>query len=92
MSRDRYSTEHDAERAAWAPVVATGTVECRRGPACRASQLLFAPGTPWDLGHPDAACAAPTAPEHEACNRATMTHRKAAVTRPKELHPALRDA
>jgi hypothetical protein len=91
VSRDHYPAEHDAERASWAPAVARGEVECRRGTACRSDQLLISPDEPWDLGHPDAACSVPTAPEHRGCNRATMTHYKAACTRPKELHPALRD-
>ena len=86
----RYDSTHDAERAAWAPIVAQGVVSCRRGPACRAPQLLILPGEPWDLGHPDAACRAPKAPEHEACNRATATHKAEARRRPPEAHPGRR--
>ena len=87
MSRDRYPTEHDAERAAWAPVVARGIVACRRGDACLMPELLIQPGQAWDLGHPDAACRAPKAPEHRRCNRSTATHKVAAARRPAEPHP-----
>lgn len=59
-----YDVEHDRERARWAPKVNTGTVPCRR---CRE---LIPANTPWDLGHPDADCPRPRAPEHQACNRA----------------------
>lgn len=84
----KYDTTHDTERAAWVPVVATGRVECRRGPrGCRAPSLMIDPDEEWELGHPDAACDAPTAPEHLRCNRATMTHRR----RVPELHPAVYD-
>lgn len=60
-----YDAEHLAARAEWAPRVATGTVRCRR---CR---RLLDPREPWDLGHPDADCIAPRAPECRPCNRAT---------------------
>lgn len=60
-----YDAEHDAERRRWAPIVATGGVRCRRCPK------LIGPDEPWDLGHPDADCPRPRAPEHIACNRAT---------------------
>jgi hypothetical protein len=65
-----YGPEHQRERAAWAPLVAQGTVECRRAPfgLCVADQPLIQPGEPWHLGHPDAVCPAPKAPEHVVCN------------------------
>lgn len=65
-----YGAEHQRERAAWAPRVATGTVTCRRAPfgLCIADRQTIRPDEPWHLGHPDAACPAPKAPEHEACN------------------------
>lgn len=85
-----YPSTHDAERAAWAPTVAAGQVHCRRGTACRADSSLIEPTEEWDLGHPDAACAAPIAPEHRACNRATATWTRAAGHRAPEDHPALR--
>ncbi|MBS45307.1 MAG: hypothetical protein CMH83_19485 [Nocardioides sp.] len=85
-----HPADHQTARSAWAPIVATGTVECRRGPACRAPALLIAPDDEWDLGDPDAACDAPRAPEHRQCNRATATWRRAAGRRTPELHPAHR--
>lgn len=91
MSRNpSYQRDHDLEREAWAPVVATGTVECRRGDRCLKDELLISPDEPWDLGHPDAYCDAPKGPEHRRCNRATKTHKARAGKRPAELHPALR--
>lgn len=67
----RYSKAHGRDRDAWAPIVATGTVACRRGEQClRFPETLIPAGAPWDLGHPDAECPAPTAPEHMRCNRA----------------------
>lgn len=60
-----YDSEHDRARAAWAPQVARGLVKCRR------CDDLIDPDEPWDLGHPDADCDRPRAPEHRACNRAT---------------------
>ena len=91
MARN-YPSSHDAERKAWLPAVEAGGVHCRRGPDCRlAPDTLIEPGTPWDLGHPDPACQAPTAPEHQRCNRATSTHRARAGQRPAEVHPALRE-
>lgn len=65
----RYSSSHDKERAAWKPIVATGTVRCRRGEKCRRyPDTLIDPSKPWHLGHPDQECPAPTAPEHARCN------------------------
>lgn len=66
-----YDQEHKAERIRWSPLVEAGTVHCRRGPHCLEPSTLIAPGTPWDLGHPDDQCPAPRAPEHRRCNRAT---------------------
>jgi len=60
-----YDAQHDAERARWAPLVATGNVKCWR---CR---LHIAPDAPWDLGHDDRDRTVYRGPEHEACNRAT---------------------
>lgn len=66
-----YGYAHQQDRAAWAPLVATGTVRCRRRDQCTASNLFIQPNEAWDLGHPDAECDAPKAPEHLGCNRAT---------------------
>lgn len=65
-----YDAAHKAERAIWAPIVAAGTVVCRRAPAglCVADDPTIQPGEEWHLGHPDAACPAPKAPEHVVCN------------------------
>ena len=66
----RYGSSHDRERAEWAPKVDAGGVHCRRGNSClRYPHTLIEPGKPWDLGHPDGECSAPTAPEHARCNR-----------------------
>ena len=85
--------DQDAERARFTPVVAAGLAACRRGNACleakdRGGDTTIRPDEPWDVGHPDAVCAAPMGPEHRRCNRATMTWGK--PTRPAEQHPALR--
>lgn len=64
-----YDSEHQRERNRWRPLVEAGGVTCRRGDG------LIQPGEPWDLGHPDADCPAPRAPEHRHCNRATATRR-----------------
>jgi len=78
----RYGWPHRRLRAAWAPYVEAGLVDCRRGVDCLAPVLRLKPGEPWDLGHPDETCEKPTAPEHEACNRRTMSRaRRAARTK-----------
>jgi len=82
------AAQHRAEREAWAPAVATGTVECRRGVLCRAPSLLIGSDEDWDLGHPDHVCKAPTGPEHVGCNRATATWKAAARKRPAPIHPS----
>ncbi len=73
-SKRGYDHKHRAERTSWEPTVATGTVKCRRDSngTCLKDDPYIAPGTPWDLGHPDVECPAPTGPEHEQCNRATV--------------------
>ena len=63
-----YGLEHQREREQWAPIVAQGKTPCRR---CRE---VIKPDEPWDLGHPDADCDYPKAPEHRRHNRATATH------------------
>lgn len=88
----RYASQ-DTDRARFAPLVAAGLATCRRGAACRkrdsrGGDTRIRPGEPWDVGHPDAVCDAPLGPEHEGCNRATMTWAK--PVRPAEQHPALR--
>ena len=83
-SQRGYDSKHQAERAKWAPLVKLGIIDCRRGTQCRAPNRRIQPGEPWHLGHPDAACPAPKAPEHEACNEATATHAVEAAEQPPE--------
>lgn len=65
----RYPGSHQGQRAEWVPKVEAGEVHCRRGAKClRYPDTLIIPGTDWHLGHPDAECDAPTAPEHMRCN------------------------
>lgn len=59
-----YDAAHERERERWKPMVATGLMGCRR------CEQVIPPDAPWDLGHPDAECPKPKAPEHAACNRA----------------------
>lgn len=59
-----YGVQHAAERARWAPLVATGTVACWR---CGEP---IPPDGPWDLGHLDDRSGY-GGPEHVRCNRAT---------------------
>lgn len=69
-----YGAKHQRERKQWEPLVEAGLIDCRRGAQCLEPDVRIKPGEPWELGHPDAACAAPKAPEHRRCNRATATH------------------
>jgi hypothetical protein len=61
-------------RAVWRARVATGTVRCARGAACRFSEGglggLIRPDQPWDVGHPDAESVGGA--EHRICNRSTQ--------------------
>lgn len=72
-SQRGYDSRHQAERKAWALLVATGTVTCRRAPSghCLEPLPTISPDEPWQLGHPDAQCPAPKGPEHRRCNAAT---------------------
>ena len=65
-----YGWTHQQEREAWKPAVEAGEVTCRRAPwgQCVAPSPTIGPGEDWHLGHPDAACPAPKAPEHVVCN------------------------
>lgn len=57
------------------PVVASGTVRCARGAACRFAEFVdgrlvggfIEAGSDWDLGHPDGVSVG--GPEHAVCNR-----------------------
>ena len=68
QTRDRgYNASHRAERARWAPIVATGSVMCaRQGPKCVGKPI--APDQDWDLGHTDDRTGW-TGPECVPCNR-----------------------
>jgi hypothetical protein len=63
--RARYGWLHQRIRSSWAPLVATGGVNCAR---CK---LPIVPAEPWDLGHDDNQEGMYSGPEHRACNRAT---------------------
>lgn len=59
-----YDYAHQQERAAWAPLVATGNVKC-----WRCGEYITA-GAAFDLGHDDADRSKYRGPEHVGCNRA----------------------
>jgi len=65
-TRRGYGAGHQALRRAWAPIVATGRVDCWR------CGLRIRPGKPWDLGHDDRDRNVYRGPEHRECNRGTM--------------------
>lgn len=56
-----YDKRHEALRARWSPLVATGEVSCWR------CHNLIEAGSSWDLGHNDERTAY-MGPEHESCN------------------------
>lgn len=60
-----YGAQHQAQRAALAPLVATGTVACWR------CGHLIQPSQAWDLGHDDHDRTKYRGAEHQGCNRAT---------------------
>lgn len=43
---------------------------------CVAPSPVLDPAEPWHLGHPDAACPAPRAPEHVVCNSGAPRRRR----------------
>ncbi len=65
-----YGASHQRERADWDLVVRAGGVICRRASfgLCVAPVPEIAADEDWQLGHPDAQCSAPKAPEHVVCN------------------------
>jgi hypothetical protein len=72
IGRLRYgSPEHRRLRAALAPHVAAGLIDCAR------CGERIKPRERWDLGHDDLDPSRYSGPEHASCNRATKTHRKA---------------
>lgn len=65
-----YGREHTELRAKWAPLVATGLVQCWR------CLLLIPANEPWDLGHDDEDRTKYRGPEHAyKCNRAAAGRR-----------------
>lgn len=80
-----YGSKHQRLRRALVPQVASGTVRCARGSACRFAVDglggLIAPGEEWDLGHDDHDRRVYTGPEHRVCNRATSSRREPARSR-----------
>lgn len=87
-----YGRAHQTLRRSWARRIASGTVRCARGAACRYAVDglggLIEPGSAWDLGHDDRDRSRYAGPEHASCNRATSAHR-APRKRPAEEHPGL---
>jgi hypothetical protein len=74
MPNRRYDRAHQAVRKRWIPRVRAGKVNCAR---CGEPIL---PTELWDLGHDDLDRSKYNGPEHRRCNRAVVTHLKAALT------------
>lgn len=71
--RPQYGRRHRTERLKVAPSVEAGWEACAR------CGLPIRPGEPWDLGHVDRGSPTEYAgPEHSACNRRVLSHRKEA--------------
>ena len=70
MAKPHYGYQHQRERTAWAPIVATGTIRCTGPQGC---DQPIRPGQPWDLGHTlDHAQGGDhhrRTPQHAHCNR-----------------------
>ena len=73
--------------AAWRPLVASGTVRCARGAACRRAELVdgvlvggfIEPTELWHLGHADGESVG--GPEHVACNTGAPSRLRARARR-----------
>ena len=80
-SQRGYGTDHQKQRRALEPTVATGLIRCWR------CGERIAPGQPWDLGHADMPGAKQfglySGPEHRSCNRRKIRPRQ--QTRPPAL-------
>jgi hypothetical protein len=70
-----YGSRHRTRRAAVAPLVAAGAVDCWR------CGKRIEVGEPWDLGHSDADRSRYRGPEHAYCNRAAAARRRAMPSR-----------
>ena len=69
MKRNPWGHQHQTERAAWEPLIATGQIHCTGPQGC--GQPIH-PNEPWDLGHTiDAHNGGngPRVPQHAHCNR-----------------------
>jgi hypothetical protein len=73
-SRRGYGHRHQQLRKRWVIRVARGDVRCAR------CGELIDPNELWDLGHDDLDRTKYNGPEHRRCNRAVVTHLKAALT------------
>jgi len=95
-SQRGYDAKHQRLRKQQKRRVATGTVRCARGAACKRAEHvngvlvggLIHPAEEWDLGHDDRDRTRYTGPEHSSCNRATKSHQPPR-RRPTETHPGL---
>ena len=79
--------EHRRTRRRWRPLVASGTVRCARGAACRRAELVdgvlvggfIEPTELWHLGHADGESVG--GPEHVACNTGAPSRLRARARR-----------
>jgi hypothetical protein len=67
----------------WKPRVEAGFVRCAR------CSRPIVPGEPWDRGHDDKDRPRYSGPEHRACNRATASHEREAMTFLKSVVKAI---
>ena len=72
MTDPRYGYEHQRTRAAWAPIVATGTVACVR------CGKTIAVGQRWHLDHEDDRVHY-KGPAHAICNITAAGHHGSAI-------------
>ena len=82
MASAKYDAAYRRERKRWERIIQReGRIACRRvGFGCVSDDPMIYLGEPWDLGHPDATCQRPMAPEHRGCNRGVGGREGAAVT------------
>lgn len=73
-----YDAEHEAQRAAWAPRVAAGHVDCHAQPCWRDTPRIQ-PGERWHMGHTTDRTAW-TGPEHQLCSTRNAARSKAGST------------
>ena len=82
MPNRRYDRGHQKVRKRWAPKVRAGKVVC-----ARCGQPIL-PGELWDLDHDDEDPLQRRylGPSHRSCNRAVVTHLKAALVPEVQRH------